>query len=166
MSPSPQHLDDVDRDLARAASIVYAQARDPQDPLTGQHIDVDGADIVLLEPVAEDLRAAARKVLEQAVSSLPDSVDYALMTVPIRFADNLAAPSVVRLDGHGQAILIPAEWSMVFCDSYVSQAVKKFAEANRPIAEGDIRQALVSLLASHLWLASQAAGSSGVPVPN
>jgi hypothetical protein len=153
MSPSPQHLDDVDRDLARAASIVYAQARDPQDPLTGQHIDVDGADLVVLEPVAEDLRAAARKVLEQAASSLPASVDCALMAVPARFADNLAAPCGARLNGHGQAVLIPAEWSMVFCDSYVSQVVKRSAETNRPIAEGEIRQALVALLASQVWLA-------------
>jgi len=31
--------------------------------------------------------------------------------------------------------------------------VKKSAEANRPIAEDEIRQALVALLASHVWLA-------------
>ncbi len=166
MSPSPQHLDDIDRDLARAASIVYAQARNSQDHLVGQHIDVDGDDIVLLESVAEDFSAAARKVLEQAVSSLPDPLKYAPTTGQTRFADNLPAPCCVRLDGHGQAVLVPAEWSMVFCDSYVSQAVKKFADANRSIAGGDIRKALVALLASHLWLASQASDGSSAAAPN
>ena len=43
--------------------------------------------------------------------------------------------------------LIPGEWSMVFCDSYVGQVVKKAAEEKRAIAEEEIRQALVALLA-------------------
>jgi hypothetical protein len=82
----------------------------------------------------------------------------------IRFADNLAAPSCVQRDGHVQAALIPAEWSMVFCDSYVWQVVKKTAEEKRPIAEEDIRQALAVLLASLLRQVSQLPGVSSGPV--
>ena len=166
MSPSPQHLDDVDRDLARAASIAYARARNSQDPLVGEHISVNSADIILLETVQEDFALAARKLLKQVESSLPDRLKCASIPRRIRFADNLAAPSGVQLGGHGQAVLIPAEWSMVFCDSYVRQVVKKAAEEKRSIAEADIRQALVVLLATLLWQASQVPGGSSGPVPN
>ena len=65
MTPSPQHLDDVDRDLARAASIAYARARNSQDPLVGQQISLDSADIVLLETVPENFALAARKLLDR-----------------------------------------------------------------------------------------------------
>jgi len=88
------------------------------------------------------------------------------ITGRIRFADNLPAPSGVHLDGHGQAALIPAEWSMVFCDSYVYHVVKKAAEEKRSIVEADIRQALVVLLATLLWPASQVPGGSSGPVPS
>ena len=86
MAPSPQHLDDVDRDLARAASIAYAQARNSQDPLVGQHISVDSADIILLEAVPENFALAARKLLEQVESSLPDPLKRAPITAtnPLR----------------------------------------------------------------------------------
>jgi hypothetical protein len=160
MAPSPQHLDDVDRELARTASIVYARARNSQDPLVGQHISVDSADIILLETVPENFAVTARKLLEQVESSLPDPLKLVPIPRRIRFADNLPAPSGVHLDGHGQAALIPGEWSMVFCDSYVHQAVKKAAEERRSIGEEDIRQALVALLASLLWPASQVPGGS------
>jgi hypothetical protein len=166
MSPSPQHLDDVDRDLARTASIAYARARNFQDPMVGQPISVDSTDIVLLETVPEDFALAARKLLEQVESSLPNQMKCAPITWRIRFADNLPAPSGVRLDGHGQAILIPAEWSMVFCDSYVRHVVKKAAKKKRSIADEDIRQALVVLLATLLWPASQVPGGSSGLVPN
>jgi hypothetical protein len=154
MSPSPQHLDDVDRDLARAASIAYARARNSQDPLVGLHISVDNADLILLESVQAEFAVPARKLLKQVESSLPDRLKWAPIPGRIRFADNLPAPSGVHVDGHGQAGLIPAEWSMVFCDSYVRQLVKKAAEEKRSIAEGDIRQALVVLLASLLCFAA------------
>jgi hypothetical protein len=165
MSPSPQHLDDVDRDLARNASVAYARARNSQDPLVGQHISVDRADIILLEAVPKNFALAARKLLEQVESSLPDQLKCAPITGLIRFADNLPAPSGVHLDGHGQAALIPGEWSMVFCDSYVSQVVKKAAEEKRSIVEEDIRQAFVVLLATLLWQASQVPGGSSGPAP-
>ena len=155
MAPSPQHLDDVDRDLARAASIAYARARNSQDPLIGQRISADRGEIMLLETVPENFALAAQKLLEQAESSLPDQLRCSPVTGRIRFADNLPAPSVVHLDDHGRAALIPAEWSMVFCDSYVRQAVKKAAEEKPSIAEENIRQALVVRLASLLRQASQ-----------
>jgi len=166
MAPSPQHLDDVDRDLARAASIAYARGRNSQDPLIGQRISADSGEIILLETVPEDFAVAARKLLEQVESSLPDELKGALNTGWIRFADNLAAPSGAHIEGHGQAALIPGEWSMVFCDSYVRQVVKKAAEEKRSIAKGDIRQALVVLLASLLWSASQLPGDSSGSVTN
>ncbi len=153
MAPSPQHLDDVDRELARTASIAYARARNSQDPLIGREISLDSGAIILLETVPENFAAAARKLLDQVDSSLPDALKHAPIPGPIRFADNLPAPADARLDGHGQAALIPAEWSMVFCDSYVSQVAKQAAEENQPIAEQDIRQALAALLASFLWQA-------------
>jgi hypothetical protein len=154
MTPSPQHIDDVDRDLARAASIAYAQARNSRDPLIGQRISADSGEIMLLETVPENFAVATQKLLEQVESSLPDQLRSSPVTGRIRFADNLPAPSRVRLDGHGQAALIPAEWSMVFCDSYVRQVAKKAAEEKPSIAEEDIRQALVVRLASLLRQAS------------
>ena len=166
MAPSPQHLDDVDRDLARAASIAYARARNSQDPLIGQSISADSGEIILLESFPEDFAAAARKLFEQVESSLPDEFKCVLSTGRIRFADNVSAPSGVHLDGHGQAALIPAEWSMVFCDSYVRQVAKKAAEEKRSIAKEDIRQALVALLAFLLWPVAQLPGVSGGPVTN
>ncbi len=153
MAPSPQHLDDVDRELARTASIAYARARNLQDPLIGHEFSLDGGAIILLETVPEDFAAAARKLLEQADSSLPDSLKCAPIPGQMRFADNLPAPAVMRLDSHGPAVLIPAEWSMVFCGSYVSQVVKRAAEEKQPINEEEIRQALAALLASFLWQA-------------
>ena len=156
MSPSPQHLDDVDRDLARAASIVYARSRNSQDPLVGQQISVDDADLILLETVPENFAAPAQKLLEQVESILPDRLKCAAIPRRIRFADNLPAPSDIHLDGHGQATLIPAEWSMVFCDSYVRQVIKATAQQKPSILEEDIRQALVVLLAYLLRQASEA----------
>jgi hypothetical protein len=98
---------------------------------------------------------ATQKLLEQVESSLPDQLRCSPVTGRIRFADNLPAPSGVHLDGDGQAALIPAEWSMVFCDSYVRQVVKKAAEEKPSIAEEDIRQALVVRLALLLRQAPQ-----------
>ncbi len=119
-----------------------------------------------METVPENFALAARKLLDQVELSLPDRLQCAPITGRIRFADNLPAPSGVHLDGHGQAALIPAEWSMVFCDSYVYHVVKKAAEEKRSIVEADIRQALVVLLAALLWPASQVPGGSSGPVPN
>ena len=150
LTPIRTRLDDVDRDLARAASIAYARARNPKDPLIGQPISVDSAEIIVLETVPENFREAARKLLEEVKSSLPGELQCAPIPERIRFADNLPAPCGVHLDGHGQVALIPGEWSMVFCDAYASHAAKKAAEDAQPIAEHEIRQALAVLLASLL----------------
>jgi hypothetical protein len=147
MSPSPQHLDDVDRDLARAASIVYARARSGGDPLVGRQIGVDGAEVVLLEPVPRNFAADALKLLRKIETSSPHQSKLA---GSMRFADNLAAPAAARLDGGEQAVLIPAQWSMVFCDSYVAQAAKRAAKAKRALEERVIRQALAAALAAFL----------------
>jgi hypothetical protein len=154
LAPSRPRLDDVDRDLACAASIAYARTRNFQDPLIGQHISAEGADIILLETVPEDYAVTARKLFEQVQSCLSDQLRCSPVPVEIRFADNLPAPSSVQLLNRGQAALIPAEWSMVFCDSYPHQVVKKAADENRLTTEQDIRQALVVLLASLLLTAS------------
>jgi hypothetical protein len=155
LAPSRPRLDDVDRDLARAASIAYAQARNPQNQLVGERIGADGAEIIPLETVPENFAVAARKLLEQIESSSPDRLTCFPAAERIRFADNLPAPSSVQLAGHGQAALIPAQWSMVFCDSYVRQVLKQAAEEQRSIPEQHIREALVVLLASLLRQASQ-----------
>ncbi|MGA2571298.1 MAG: hypothetical protein ABSF23_12325 [Terracidiphilus sp.] len=165
MSPSPQHMDDVDRDLARTASIAYARARNSGDPAVGRQISVDGADIVLLEPVSEGFQVAARTLLEEFGASLPEPAKCAPIPGRIRFADNLPAPTSAHLDD-GQAALIPAEWSMVFCDSYVRQVVKKAAEEKRSILEEDIRRSLAAPLTSLLWQALQVPGGSGSVVSN
>jgi hypothetical protein len=150
MVPSLPRLDDVDRDLARAASIAYARARNSQDSGVGEPISTDGADIILLEAIPESFRAAALKLLERVKPASPDQLGSSPDTGLVRFADNLPKPFAVQLDGHGQTALIPAEWSMVFCDSYVSQVVKRAAEENRSVKKEDIRQALVVLLATLL----------------
>ena len=165
MLPSPSRLDDLDRDLARAASVAYARARNLHDSWMGQHINVDGADIILLETVPEGFLVAARKLLDQVRSSLPRQLNLASVAGRIRYADNLSAPSSMYLDGHGQAILIPAEWSMVFCDSYVRQVIRKAEEEKHSFAEEDIRQALVALLASLLRRAWQVSDSSSSGTP-
>jgi len=165
MSPSPQHLDDVDRDLARTASIVYARARNTHDPMVGHQISVDSADIILLETVPEKFVVGAGKLLKQVESRLPDQMNCAPIPGAIRFADNLPAPSAALLDGHGQTALIPAEWSMVLCDSYVRQVVKKATKEKRSVEEKEIRQALVALLATLLLQAAGVPGGSSDPVP-
>jgi len=147
MSPSPQHLDDVDRDLARALSIAYARARKADDPLVGQSVSVDGTDIILLEQVPQEFRAPAQELFEEIKA---DPLGRAAIYSSARFADNLAAPLCADLDGRDETVLIPAEWSTVFCDSYARQLVKAAEEENRPLAEQDIRQALAALLASFL----------------
>jgi hypothetical protein len=170
LAPSRPRLDDVDRDLACAASIAYARARDSQeqsDPLVGQHVGADSADIILLETVPEDYAATALKLFKQVESGLPGQLKCSPVEGLVRFADNLPSPSRVQLDHRGHTALIPAEWSIVFCDSYCRQVAKKAVEEDRSITEQDIRQALVVLLASLLWSASQsshASAASGRPL--
>jgi hypothetical protein len=164
MAPSRPRLEDIDRDLARAASIAYARARNSQDPLVGEHISAGHVDIILLETVPENYVVVAPRLLEQVESSLPDQLWCSPIAGRIRFADNLAAPSCMERASHVQVALIPAEWSMVFCDSYVRQVAKKTAEEKRPIPEEDIRQALAVLLAALLRQASQPPGVSRGPV--
>ena len=155
MTPSLPRLDDVDRDLARALSIAYARARDSQDVSIGQQFSVDSTEVILLETVPERFAVAAGKLLEQLKAPLPDRLKISQMKCQIRFADNLPAPSRVHFDDL-EAVLIPAEWSMVFCDSYVNRVVKAAAKQKRPIAEKDIRQALAILLTFLLRQALQA----------
>lgn len=156
MIPSALHLDAIDRELARAASIDYARARNPQDPLVGHRMETGIGEIVLLEAVPEHFAAAARRHCEQVPSSLPEGFRPPPIPAHIRFADNLAAPSDAQLDNLGQVALIPAEWSMVFCDSYCGRVAKKAAEESRPIPEPEIRQALAALLAALLSQRPQA----------
>jgi len=154
LTPIRTRLDDVDRDLARAASIACARARNSQDPSIGQLVDIDGAEIIRLEAVPTNFQEAARELLAEVESSLPGELNQARMRGPIRFADNLAAPSGVRLDGGEETVLIPGEWSMVLCDSYAERAAKKAGEGSRRITQVEIRAALAALLAYFLWEAA------------
>src|ERR1700739_3507862 len=79
MAPSRPHLEHIDRDLARAASIAYARARNPHDPLVGQHIGTNHANIILLETVPENYVVAAGKLVEQVESSLLDQLGCSLV---------------------------------------------------------------------------------------
>src|SRR5258708_21691117 len=54
MAPSWPRLEHIDRDLARAASIAYARARNSHGPLVGQHIGTNHTEIILLETVPEN----------------------------------------------------------------------------------------------------------------
>jgi hypothetical protein len=155
IAPSRPRIDDVDRDLARSASIAYARARSPRDTLVGQQISLDGVDIVLLETVPEDFQVAARKFLREVKSKLHDELKHAQIAGQIRFADNLSAPSAADLDGDGRTTLIPAEWSMVFSDSYAGQVARRPTRDKQPVREEDIRRALGVLLVSFLWQTSQ-----------
>ena len=121
LTPIRTRLDDVDRDLARAASVAYARARNSKDPLIGQKVSVDSVELILLEMLPESFAGAARRLLLEAESSLPGELKRAPAPGTIRFADNLAAPRGVHIDGQGQVALIPGEWSMVFCDSYIGR---------------------------------------------
>ena len=155
LAPSRTRLEDVDRDLARALSIGYARARDRQDPLVGRQISIDGSEIILLERVPEDCVAGARKLLKQVGILLADELKRTFIAGHVRYADNLAAPSLVKVEGDGQSILIPAEWSMVFCDPYVCRVVKEAAEEKQSVAEKDFRGALVAVLALLAWQAAR-----------
>jgi len=163
LTPLETRLDDVDRDLARAASIEYARARYPRDPLIGKQISLDGAEIILLEAAPEELAIPARRLLEQAASSCPDPLRCGSILAHIRFADNLAAPSIALIDRFGQATLIPGEWSMVFSESYLHQAGRQAAAEDRTITAQELRQALVVLLAFLLGTASPLFDASEVP---
>ena len=153
LAPSRSRPDDVDRDLARAASIAYARARNL--PLAGEHLSTEGAGIIPLEAVPENFAAAARTFLRQIGTPSPDRLGCCPAAERILFADNLPAPACVQFEGHSQASLIPAEWSMVFCDSYVRQVLKQAAEVMRSIPEQNVREALAVLLASLVKQASQ-----------
>jgi hypothetical protein len=148
MAPSALRLDDLDRDLARVASIVYARARNPGDPLVGQQISAETSDLAVLEAVSADFVAAARKLLVQNGVALPNEVPDAAR---IRFADHLHAPTRARLEDGQAAVLIPAEWSLAFSDSYIYQVMKRAVEERSALAAKDIRQALAALLASVLY---------------
>jgi len=161
MTPSLPRLDDVDRDLARALSIAYARARNSQDTSIGQQFSIDSTDVILLEAVPERFALAAAKLLKQLKSPVPDQFAFSQIARRIRFADNLPASSLVHLDGLGQVVLLPAEWSMVFCDSYVNRVVKAAAKQKRPTPEKDIRRALAIVLAFLIWQASKVSGDSG-----
>jgi hypothetical protein len=161
MTPSFARLDDVDRDLARALSIAYARARNSQDTSIGRQFSIDSSDVILLEEVPERFALAAAKLLKQLKSPVRDQFALFQIARRIRFADNLPAPSIVHLDGLGQAVLIPAEWSMVFCDSYVNRVVKVAAKQKWAIPEKDIRQALAIVLAFLSWQTSKVSGDSG-----
>ena len=163
LTPIETRVDDVDRDLARAASIVYARSRYPSDPLIGKQISPDGAAIILLEGVSEEFAIPARWLLEHATSAFSDLLPCGSTPTQTRFADNLAAPAFAHIDGHGEAVLIPGEWSTVFSDSYLRQAAKQAAEENRAFAAQEIRQALIVLLAFLLGTASPLPDSSEVP---
>ena len=147
MAPSRMRLDELDRDLARVASIAYAQARNPDHPFEGQQASGDGPEIVLLEAVPEDFAAPACKLLEQNGVALPNQLHHLSFAARIRFADNLSAPCRVHLQDGNDVILIPAGWSMVLGDSYICQVMKKIEEENRPLVQQDVRQALVMFLA-------------------
>jgi hypothetical protein len=105
--------------------------------------------MMLLETVPEGFAGAAGKLLEQSGFALPGDLRSSQLAQRVRFADNLPASSCVYLQDYSEA-LIPAEWSMVFAESYVRQVMIKAAEEKRPIGGQDIRQALVVLLASLL----------------
>lgn len=150
MAPSLLQLDDLDRDLARVASVVYAQARNPGDPLVGQHVSADTSEVAVLEAVPADFGAAASKLLAQNGVALPSDVQDAAR---IRFADHLHAPSPARFEDGQAAVLIPANWSLAFSDAYIHQVMKRAVEEKIALAAKDIRQALVALLASLLYQA-------------
>jgi hypothetical protein len=148
MAPSPLRLDDLDRDLARVASVVYARARNPRDISVGQQISAGSSEIVLLEAVPDDFASEARKLLEQNGRVLPTRAHKTRLTAPVRFADHVAKPSLVRAVDTGELIVIPSEWSLVFTDFYVGQIRKKAAEEGHAFASNDIHRALAIVLAS------------------
>jgi hypothetical protein len=150
MAPGPLHLDDLDRDLARVGSIVYAQARNPLDALVGQQISSDTSDVVLLEAVPDDFTAAATKLLAQSRVPLPNLTKEHSTAKRIRFADHLSAPSRVQLQDGGDAVLLPAEWSMVFSGSYIRQVSVMAAEEKQHFVQKDVHQALAVVLAALL----------------
>lgn len=153
MAPSPLRLDDLERDLARVASVVYAQARNPQDPLVGQQISGETSDIALLEAVRSDFVTAAWKLLAQSGVTLRGEVHRATFATRIRFADHLQTPSHVRLEDGHECILVPAEWSLALSDSYIHQVMQKAVQEKHLLAQKDVRQTLVVLLACLLWQA-------------
>jgi len=147
MAPKQPPLKDLDRDLARVASLIYAQARNPLDSLVGQQIGDDTPGIVLLEAVPEDLTVAAWKLLKQNGVPLPNQVHDPSFAARTRFADHLTTPCRVYLHDGRDAVLIPSEWSMVFSDFYFRQVMKKVVEEKQTFVQKDIRQAAVALLA-------------------
>jgi hypothetical protein len=150
LAPSPLLVDDLDRDLARVASVGYARARSPLDVSVGQRVNGDRSEIVLLEVVREDFTLAARKLLAQSGVALADEGHEAPFAATVRFADHLSEPSRVRLGDSGDTVVIPSEWSLVFHDAYVRHVVKKAAEEDQVLVQKDIRQALAVVLASLL----------------
>jgi hypothetical protein len=147
MAPGRLWVRDVERDLAQAASVVCAKARNPLDPLVGQQIG-DDRGIVLLEAVPEDFAARAWKCLEQHGLPLPSEVCHPSPAGRLHFADRLSAPSCLYLPDGKEAVAIPSEWSMVFSDFYIRQVMNRVKEEKQPLVEKDFHQALVMVMAS------------------
>ncbi len=136
LAPKPLRIEDLQRDLARVDSLMYASVRSPKDALTGSTISGDGFDVTVLEPVPEDFLSAARKLLKKV-----------RMPARVRFADSLAGPAVAPLGDGKPAILVPSEWSLVFTDTYVRQILKCTNEEGKNVAREDAQRAVETLLA-------------------
>jgi hypothetical protein len=143
LEPVPSRMSELDRDLIRTASLVYAQARAPNDPLVGQRTGSETLALTVLEPVPNEFIVPACELLRLKGLSFSNQV---------RFADNLPRPSRIRLrnssegDG-GEAVAIPSGWSMVFNAAYVCHVMRKAVEAGQAFSQNDAHQALARALA-------------------
>lgn len=150
MAPNRLRMEDLQRDLARVDSFVYATARSPKDSWVGKAVTQDGLNITLLESAPADFSVAAWKLLEK--EGLPSLRQAAGSRQParVRFADNLAIPSVMYLDEGEPSVLIPSEWSMVFDESYVRRMWASAKAKGKDFAPEDARHVVVAVLASLL----------------
>jgi hypothetical protein len=138
LAPEPSQVSELDRDLIRTASLAYARARAPQDPLVGERMGDESLALTVLEPVPTEFAAPARKLLESKGLSFSNEV---------RFVDNLSRPSRIRLRDDREAVAIPSGWSMVFQGAYAGHVARKAAEGGEGLSESDTHQALARALA-------------------
>ena len=143
LEPVPSRISELERDLIRTASLAYARARAPNDPLVGQRTGDETLALTLLEPVPNEFIVPACELLKLKGLSFSNQA----FSNEVRFADNLPRPSRIHLRDGSQGVAIPSGWSMVFNAAYVGYVMRKAVEGGQEFSQRDVHQALARALA-------------------
>jgi hypothetical protein len=152
---------DLQRDIARAMRVEYAQAKDPRDAYDGLVLNLsgDGAEEILILEAVEAARS--ERAIRRIESAAPGSAvreqwesfeKEGLRPSNVRYALGISSPKILvrNLTGgrHEILIVIPEAWSLVLDDAYARQVQ---SGSGRDLA--GIDRALDAVLAAQLLAA-------------